>query len=424
MSRLKSKKKKVDKRRLLVAVLAGLMALALLLPLLGSVFLSAGAVTQEELKQQIAGLKGSATNVASQKQELEARLRAIQDDKARAMEQRELLIQQLSAIEGEIANTQSQIDTYHSLIAEQETALAEAQAREEAAEQRFRARARAMEEGGDISYLSVLFQADSFTDLLDRLAMVDEIVAYDNSVVEELALAREKVESTLADLRETEAGLEEQRKLLDAQRFEQETKVSQVESVLDVLKRDEANAQALHEAAEADLKQQEAVIAQKEREYKAMVEASHKKAAFTTGSGYAYPLSSAYTRISSGFKWRNCPFHGREHHNGMDLPAPSGTSIYAVQGGVVIISSYAPASYGNYVMIDHGNGQTTMYAHMSSRAVKAGDAVKQGQTIGYVGSTGSSTGPHLHLEWKVDGVRRDPKGMFPGVSFTGDLVSS
>lgn len=424
MSQQKPKKKKLDKRRLFVTILAGLMVLALILPLLSSVFLSAGAVTQEELKNQIAGLKSSAGDAAAKKKEIEAQLKAIQSDKAKAMERRNLLVQQLSSIESQIANTQSQIDTYNSLITQQEAALTEAQAQEDAAYQRFRTRARAMEEGGDISYLSVLFQADSFTDLLDRLAMVDEIVAYDNSVVESLAQAREQVEAKLADLRETEEGLEEQKKLQDAQRAEQAAKVSEAESVLSELKRDEANAQALHEAAEADLKRQEAAIAKKEKEYKAMVEEAKRKAAFTTGSGYVYPVPSGYTRISSGFKWRNCPFHGREHHNGMDLPAPSGTAIYAVKGGVVIISTYAPSSYGNYVMIDHGDGTTTLYAHMSSRNVKAGDIVKQGQTIGAVGSTGSSTAPHLHLELKVNGVRKDPKSMYPGVSFSGDLESN
>ena len=104
----------------------------------------------------------------------------------------------------------------------------------------------------------------------------------------------------------------------------------------------------------------------------------------------------------------------------MDIPAAGGTKVTAVQGGVVITSSYAPNSYGEYVVISHGNGVTTLYAHMQrgSRKVKEGDIVSQGQTLGLVGSTGSSTGNHLHLEYKVNGVREDPMKLFPAVKFT------
>ena len=112
--------------------------------------------------------------------------------------------------------------------------------------------------------------------------------------------------------------------------------------------------------------------------------------------GYLWPLSG-YTRVSSPFGYRNCPYHGQELHGGCDVPAPSGTPIRAAKSGVVVVSTYG-SSYGNYVVIAHGDGSRTMYAHQSQRAVSAGETVSQGQTIGYVGSTGNSTGPHLHFE--------------------------
>ena len=416
----KPRQQKPGMRRILATVLCILIALALLLPLLSTALLNVHAVTTTDLKNQISDLKNSASSAASKKKEIEAKLAAIRSDKAKAMDRKNLLAQQLAAIDTEIVNTNNQIIAYTALIGEQEAALTEAQGKLDYAYTRFYQRARSMEEGGSFSYLSVLFLANSWSDLLDRLALVDEIMVYDNTVVDELTAAKEQVELVLADLRETQAGLEEQRALQDAQRAEQAAKVSEAEAVLRELKQDEAQAQALHEAAEAEKRQLEAQIAKKEKEYKAMVAAAN----FTTGSGYAYPLPSSYTRISSGFKWRNCPFHGREHHNGIDLPAPTGVKVSAVQGGVVIVSTYAPSSYGNYIVIDHGNGRTTLYGHLSSRSVKEGNVVKQGQTIGLVGSTGSSTAPHLHLELKVNGSRRDPKTMFPGVKFTGDLESN
>ena len=116
----------------------------------------------------------------------------------------------------------------------------------------------------------------------------------------------------------------------------------------------------------------------------------------TSSSGYLWPLSG-YTRVSSPFGYRNCPYHGQELHGGCDVPAPSGTPIRAAKSGVVVISTYG-SSYGNYVVIAHSDGSRTMYAHQSQRAVSAGQTVSQGQTIGYVGSTGNSTGSHLHFE--------------------------
>ena len=194
----KMKKRKMDRKRLFSIVICVLLALALLLPLVSTVILSAGAVTQAELKDQISGLKGSAGEASARKKELQEQLNAVQNDKAQAMKRKELLAQQLSAIDAELANTQSQIDTYIQLIGAEEAALEEAQNKETAAYDRFCQRARSMEESGDISYWSVLFSASDFSDLLDRLAMVDLIMEYDNSVVDDLAAARQEVEARVA----------------------------------------------------------------------------------------------------------------------------------------------------------------------------------------------------------------------------------
>lgn len=412
----KKQGRKPDWRRIVTALLALVMVLALLLPLLGSVLTSAHAASQSELKDQISGLKDDAADASTRKKELQAQLKALESDKAKALERKKLLDQELDAIDTEVANTQSQIDTYAALIAAQEAALADAQAKEKAAYEKFCQRARAMEESGTVSYWSVLFDASNYSDLLDRLALVDEIMKYDNGVVDELAAARQEVEDTLAGLNESKAALDEQKAQLDAQRAEQAAKVQEAQALFDELKGQADAAEALVEAEEAEEEKIAAKIAAKQKELEKLI--ASQQITFTTGSGYAYPLPSSYTHITSYFGWRVHPITGKpNNHTGIDLPAPAGTSICAVQGGVVTISGYAPSSYGNYVVISHGNGVTTLYAHMRSRAVSEGQVVSQGQVIGYVGTTGSSTGNHLHLELRINGVRQDPRSMFPGVNF-------
>lgn len=416
-TRNKSKKTRVDWRRLLVTVLALLMVLALVLPLISSVFTSAQATTQTQLKNQISSLKNQASEASEKKKELEKQLKAIESDKSKALERKKLLDQQLYALESEIANTQDQIDAYVALIAAQEVALEEANQAEQNAFHRFCQRARSMEEAGEISYWSVLFSASDFSDLLDRLAMVDLIMEYDNAVVEDLIGAREAVEITLAELNESKEGLDEQMANLEDQRYEQGLKVDEAQALLNELMAQEEHTEALLKAKEEEEEKIAQEITAKEKALEKLI----REANFTTGSGYFYPLPKDRTYVTSRFGLRTDPFTGKSaSHTGMDIPAPAMTPIYAVQGGVVITSAYAPASYGQYVAISHGNGIVTLYGHMTkgSQTVKEGDIVKQGQIIGYVGTTGRSTGNHLHLELRKDGVRQDPEQMFPAVKFT------
>ena len=127
---------------------------------------------------------------------------------------------------------------------------------------------------------------------------------------------------------------------------------------------------------------------------------------------YRVHIVDMQARVSSEFGYRNCPYHGRELHSGLDMAAPTGTPIRAALSGTVTKSTYT-SSYGNYTMIDHGNGLTTAYAHQSQRLVAVGDQVEAGDVIGLVGSTGNSTGPHLHLEVRVNGELQNPRYYLP-----------
>lgn len=418
------KSRKLDKRRLFTAIMALVMVVALVLPLLGSL-LTLGMASESDLKSQITSLKGDASEATARRKELEAQLKAIEKDAAKVMERKNILDQQLAVLEGQISNTQRQIDAYNVLIEDTETQLQEAQARESDAYDRFLTRARAMEEAGEISYLSILFQADSYLDLLDRLAMVDEIVTYDNTVVETLAAARVEVENTLAELNEAKDGLSEQRTALDIQRNEQAEKVAQAEAVLSELKSQVAHAEALVAAEEAEEKRINAAIAKKQKELDELI--ASKQIQFDPGTGWYYPLPKGNVSVTSIFGWRTHPITKKpNNHSGTDIAAPGGTSVYAARGGVVQTSAYASSSYGEYVVINHGDGYVTLYAHMQrgSRTVKEGDIVKQGQVLGKVGMTGSATGNHLHLELRINGVRQDARTLYPNVPFKYPYGSS
>ena len=409
------KKKAWDARRILMAVLACVMVVLLLLPILTMAMPAARAVTEDELRQQIEALKGSASDVESKKEELQSQLEEIQGQKDKAMQEKQLRDQELAYIDQQIANTESMIAYYDQLI-EQETAnLAEAQAKEEAQYDLFCQRVRAMEEGGTVSYWAILFNASSFSDMLDKMVFVQDVMDYDNAVIEQLKADRQAVADALTALESSRTEQANQKTLLDQQRADQAVKVEEAAQVLKNLESDVAEYERLLEEQAAEEARVNDEIAQREAELEELIRQNQIQ--FTVSNGWLYPLPTSCMTLSSAFGYRIHPITGRPHsHTGTDIAAPYGTPIKAVKSGVVTISEYG-SSYGNYVVISHGDGTTSLYAHMSSRAASAGDVVSQGDVIGYVGSTGNSTGNHLHLEIRVNGSRVDPEQYWPDLPF-------
>ena len=185
---------------------------------------------------------------------------------------------------------------------------------------------------------------------------------------------------------------------------------TELQKAADKLIREISAQEDVLEAAEAALKKQaNAVDAEIRAKEKAM---QSQIANVPSESGYLWPLPAGYNTLSSLFAGRRHPITGKYHsHTGIDIPAPKNTPIYAAKSGVVT-TSIKKGSYGNYVVVSHSDGTSTLYAHMNSRAVKEGQTVKQGQVIGYVGTTGSSTGNHLHFEVRVNGTRKNPTDFF------------
>ncbi len=412
----KSKKHRYwDTRRILVAALALLMAVVLLLPMLSMIVGGAGAATTGELKSRISALKGDASGMKDKKAQLQEQLAAVQGDRKEAMAEKALRDQELEYVKQEIENTEAQIAYYDQLITDEETNLAAARAREEARFELFCQRVRTMEETGSTSYWSILFSAGSFSELLSRAVDIQDVIDYDNAVIEQLKADRQAVADSLAALEATQTEQEEQKVILEGQKAEQETKVAAAAKVLKEAEADVAATQKLLDEQAAEEARVAKEIARLQKEYDQKIK--ENKIQINPGTGYHWPLPGHYY-LTSRQGTRIHPVTGRPHtHTGLDVSAPGGTPIQAVKGGVVTISERG-SSYGNYVVLNHGDGTSSLYAHMSSRAVSVGQVVSQGSVLGYVGSTGVSTGNHLHLEIRVNGARIDPVSCFKGMSFT------
>ena len=409
------KRQKADKRRVMVAALAGFMALLILLPMFTMLTGGARAVTQSEID----ALKQEQAESQARQEELKDQLAEAEEKQSAAEEQRSLLLAQLDAINDELDNINAQIALYDEQIAQKEAERKEAEAKEQAQYELFCQRVRAMEEEGTVSYWSILFNAESFSDMLDRLADIDAVMDYDNQIMDELIATREELERLQAELESARADEQAVKEEQEAKKAEQQAKVAEAEKVLEELNKNVAEVNRLLDEEDAAAAAIQADIVRKQAELEA--QRQQNGTTIVSESGYMWPLPGWY-RISSPFGYRINPVSGRaQNHGGIDIPASGGTPILAAKSGQVITSVYGSGSYwsyGNYVVIDHGNGNSTLYAHMSSRAVSEGQMVTQGQVIGYVGTTGNSTGNHLHLEIRVGGQRVDPEAKFPDLNLS------
>lgn len=392
-------------RRFLRRLLPAVLALALLFPAAGPAVTapsSAAKVTQEEIN----ALKRNANDIAARKKDIQNQLKAIRADKSKALNSKELLEDQIDLIQDEIDNIAQQIAAYDQLIGEKEVQLTQLETEEQQQYDLFCQRVRYMEEEGDVSYWSILFSSKSFSDLLDNFMMVEEIMEYDDKVMNDLIALQEQIQQEKDDVeqarQEQQAAKTEQeakRSELKGQQDEVDALIKEISAQESVLKQAEQELKAAADAADAEIRR-------KEKELAAQI------ANVVSESGFQWPLPAGYDTLTSLFGSRTHPITGKpNNHTGIDIPAPGGTSIYAAKSGVVI-TSVKKGSYGNYVVVAHSDGTSTLYAHMSKRAVSEGATVKQGQVIGYVGTTGSSTGNHLHFEVRVNGTRKDPVNYF------------
>ncbi len=313
-----------------------------------------------------------------------------------------------NAIDLEIASLQGDIDTIQNVIDEKDAEIeaknAEIEVLDESlkkTDKQLKKRMKIMYESGTTSYLEMIFSAKGLSDLFTRLSIIESIVKHDNKIIEDYQMQIDQI-AAAKEVIETEKNEQvEAREILEGKRGQIKAKQQEQQKLIDALSKD------INE-----LKKQEAEMVAAERQIQAQINAalgkSDQKSVTYNGNGkFILPIAS-YTRISSPFGYRIHPITGtRKLHSGIDYAAPGGTAIFAAEDGVVLTSGWING-YGYTITVNHGSGYVTLYAHCSSLIATAGQKVTKGQTIARVGSTGNSTGNHLHFEVKVNGVAQNP----------------
>ena len=382
-------------------ILCGLLALTLTLSLLlvGTVTVAYAAKTAEqeaaeqEKAAQMAALEQKKKEQADKLKELEKQIADAKKKKEDVMatknlldQRNQLLLEQIDDTQGQIQHAADEITRYEEL--------------EDLQYELFCEQVRSEEERGSLSYLSVLFKATSMADLLNRMEFVNEVAEYNKSLIA-------AIQETRANIAEEKAAMEEHEKQLGEQQDALETKLDETT--------------ALMEEYIADQKALEAVYAAEEKAAKEIAAEIDRLIAesdvIPSNEGFIWPVNTS-KKISSPIGGRVSPGGiGSTNHKGVDICNVGYTSsVFAVKSGKVILANTSGwgGGYGNYVVIDHGGGVTTLYAHMSSVSVSEGQMVSQGTVIGITGNTGASTGPHLHYEVRINGVYQNPLNYLAG----------
>ncbi len=392
------------------------MSLSLLLicaMLLGGLPVKASAASSAEIQKEIDALEDQNAEIQKQLDAIQSQYNANMDDMKSIVEQKSAIDQEITLLSSKVETTNEQIQAYSQLIAETQEALDAAQEDLRALSEIHRERVRVMEEQGKVTYWQVIFEANSFTDLLDRINMVEEINAADRRRIEEMRIAADIVTANQLNLETEKGALEDVREQLAADEAALKEKRTESDDVLRELaeKSDEFELlMAESEALQEDLMQE---IAAKEKELK---EAKYDEyLAKLALQGENPPSDATWVTPVSGWKLTS-PFGMRTHpilktqrmHNGIDMACAQGTPIYATRAGKVTQASYQAGGAGNYVSINHLDGFSSIYMHMTHYVVSVGQTVSAGQLIGYVGSTGLSTGPHLHFGISYAGTYVNP----------------
>ena len=338
--------------------------------------------------------------------ELKERVSVIQD-------QISVLSGQIASVQNSIGQKEQEISAKETEIAEKETEIEEKELEIQDQWNDFKKHMAAMQELRDGGSVAMLSAVNDLYELLTFNEVMQDISIKDTEIMNNMKSAKQELEDDKAALEEQKAGLEaekaelqSQKSELDSQNAQMKGKQSELNNSISAAKLSAAEAQAAQQKAQAAIESDEMNYEAVKKEIQKLIAAASASKPQLSFSGFACPLKS-YSRISSEYGWRKNPVSGvNKLHAGIDFAAAGGTPIYAAASGYVQVAGWSSGGYGNYVIIYHGkmsdgNTYSTLYAHMRSVATSAGKYVKQGELIGYVGTTGNSTGNHLHLEvWK------------------------
>ncbi len=436
-------------RKRLVSILAGFMAFMMLLTLiLGLIPVSAHAYeSSSEIRAQINALKKEKEAIQAQIKDVKEQYKKNEDEIADVVARKNVIDQEIGLLSTELININEQISAFNVLIADKQDELDNAEARYAELNENTKDRIRAMEEDGSISYWEVLFKANSFSDLLDRMNMVEEIATSDQRRLKALGEAAENVEEAQEALELEKADLQATKDELDATQAELDAKRAEADEVIQELLTKGMELEELEAMFEEQKRafldeiaqQEKAYDAAKHREYLEWLSTSETTQPPTTApsagntsggssggttnnssgtnsspnsgsavTGTSWQVPCSYTKLTSPFGNRDQPTAGAStYHQGVDLAAPEGTPVYASRGGQVTTATIGSAA-GYYVKINHMDGFSSIYMHLRNYVVSPGQYVSQGDTIGYVGKSGVATGFHLHFGILYNGAYVNP----------------
>ena len=426
-------------RNKFTAIMAGILAAVMLLTLILSILPAVvSAASSSEIRNQINDLKDKQEELEAQQEKLKDQYQANENEMLDMVSQKDVIDQEIANLNEQITLINEQIAAYSLLIADKQDELDAARTRLAELNIKNKERIRAMEEEGTLSYWSVLFKASSFSDLLDRINMIEEIAAADQRRLQEMGEAAAVVESAMIELETQKTEQEGTVAELEAATVQMEKKRAEADALLSKLVAKGEEYEKLMEQGEDEQDALMQQIADKEKEfdkakYREWLATSVETTKATkpsgggsgggsgsggsggSGGGSGGKVSSSgwmtpvpYYTLTSPFGMRIHPVYGyAKMHKGVDLACDQGTPIYASRSGQVTRAAY-DKSMGYYVSINHGDGFASIYMHMTHYIVKSGSYVKQGQVIGYVGSTGASTGPHLHFGISYNGTYVNP----------------
>ena len=407
------------KNKRILSLLAVLLTVAMAVCFAGNtVPETAKAASSSELQEQLDELE-------AENEALEAELEGLRGQLSENLEGLKQLVTQKNVVDREIAlmnqqieNLNTQISACSLLIADKQEEVDAAQAYLKELQVKNKERIRAMEENGELSYWAVLFEANSFSEMLDRLEMIQEIAKADQKCLREMDQAAKEVNAAKALLVEEQAALQEKRESMDKVQQQLEVKRAETDELLIQMKAKGDEFEAMIAESEALQEELAAEIATKTDEYEDAKYrewlATSRPSGGTGGAGnnvngVTWLMPCSYTAFTSPFGYRWHPISGTwKMHNGVDLAGYSGTPIMATRAGYVTVADYQVGGAGNYVALSHGDGYGSIYMHMTHYIVSVGQYVEAGEVIGYMGTTGGSTGVHLHFGISYNGVYVNP----------------
>ncbi len=394
--------KKTSKKRIIIVLLLTMVLCAgSWAGTYNSAILNSYAVTEEEKEQ--AQKEADEAKAAADAKKKEAK--AAGKKAAEATKNIEEAEKKLVSLQGQVEQTKADIQATIARIEETKVKMEQKEAEIEEQNNALNNRLTAMYKTGTAGLVDVVLNSESVEDLLSNVGMVHKILESDQELLK-------KLQKDYEELEEMKRSLENDRAYLEQRELDLEAAEAETEELKKIYQAEADKYKALEDQLEAEGYQLAAEAAAKQAAAEAMIVESGGTIEYTPGE-YAWPTQSNWY-ITSNYGWRICPFHGREFHNGVDIVLTSGTHgspVYAIADGMVTRASRY-GGYGNCIQIGHGGGYSSLYGHLSGYNCSAGQFVTKGQVIGYIGSTGNSTGPHLHFTVFKDGAITNPMGLY------------